>query len=205
MHKWKLLLLVLTVSFGLTQNISANEHEEDINIVTWNAREIFSVDDVQKRKDDFQMLYDELKPDILILQEITSCAELDEVKKEVGLTDYDVVCSDFNPHNHNNYASFEVGIISKYLITETLEFDQSVDRGVDTIADEYYLQPSPQIDVSYTDVDRGYLNVRIDELKMIINAVHLKSSRGKVGGRTAGMPNNESTLLPVLYLTCLTN
>ena len=183
MQKWKLWSLALIALLGVSPNISAGEDGNDINIVTWNAREIFSTADVQERADDFKKLYKELHPEILILQEITSCEELDEIKKVVGVTEYDTVCSDFNPDNYDRYASFEVGIISKYPITEALEFDQSVDQGTDTSAEEYRLQPSPQVNVSSVHVGRGFLNARIDSLKIIINAVHLKSSRGKVGQR----------------------
>ncbi len=172
--RWLICLLWLfsTYSYSATDSI-----------VTWNAREIFSNSDVVERKDDFKNLYQRLDPAVLLLQEITSCSNLYKIRELVGKDDYFVACTDFNPNNNEEYSSFELGIISKYPISDPIEYDPSPDHGQDGDASESRLYVSPHYGVADVSVGRGYLNARIDALKLILNVVHLKSSRGMVGTR----------------------
>lgn len=171
------LLILLLLALPLTSTAS------DLKVVTWNVKEIFRVDDVTERKQDFVNLYQDLNPDILILQEITSCAQLERIKEVIKKPDYHIVCSDFNPDNTGRFKSLELGIVSKFKIDDAIEYDQTLDDGDDSFAAESQLAPSPKLHISEESVSRGFLWARIDEAKVVINVVHLKSSRGKNGTR----------------------
>lgn len=170
-------LIVVFMFFGSVSSLYATE----LKIVTWNVREMFSIDDVNERKSDLKRFADTIKPDILCLQEITSIDVVNKIRDVMELNDYYTACSDFSQNDQNaSYADFEVAVISKYPLTQILEYDYSPDnKPGDPV--ECKIFPLEDYGIEKVGVSRGFLWVRIDELKLTISVVHLKSSLGSVG------------------------
>lgn len=84
----------------------------------------------------------------------------------------------------------EVGIISRYPFARVIEYDPSPDnRAVRGDVPELALQPDLKLGIPPPDDParvRGFLWVRIDEPRLTIAIVHLKSSRGLDGGKDLG-------------------
>lgn len=155
----------------------------EVRLVTWNVRELFTTGDVAERAQDFQRFAAEVRPDVLVVQEVTSLKVVTALRDAMGLAGYHVACSDFEPSDIPDHAAFEVGIISRFPLTQVLEYDPSPDfapgRGA---ADELPLAPAYKLGVkqAYRDT-RGFLWARIEALGWTVVAVHLKSSRGVDG------------------------
>ena len=154
---------------------------DEVRIVTWNVKDIFQVSDVQARANDFDQAGSTLQPDILIIQEITSQAEAEAIADAMGLFRYYVTTSEFVGGDSDTRSGFEVGVISKFPIAESVEFDPSPGGNGAGEPLEVPLRTLSEFGVPNDGTARGVLWVRIDEPKILINAVHLKSSVGRVG------------------------
>ena len=99
-----------------------------IRLISWNARELFSIDEVQLRAVDLRHFAEALRPDVLLLQKVTSQAVAEAVRDVMGLSGYEVVCSDFTQNDHNGHSSFEVAILSRFPLDDVVEFDRSLDN-----------------------------------------------------------------------------
>ncbi len=153
------------------------------NIVSWNAREIFYQDSVSKRRADFMRLGETLAPDILILQEFTNCEQLPEIASLVAISGASFSCSDFNENNDNKYGSFELGVISRFPVTRSLEYEFYPEAASNGTAKEMTIPDTSDmtgIDQSKTS-SRGYLWTEIESINLVVINIHLKSSRGDVG------------------------
>ena len=191
------LLSMLLVSFDLLHSNSSDmkiSQSDGVKIVSWNLREIFGKIDVEQRKDDFKKASDELKPDILLIQEVTSHEEVEILKEEMGLNDYHAVCSDFVTDSQN-HAGFEVAILSKYKLDEVIEYDPSTtisfrDDKLNNNEPNSPIYPTEKVMLDDNDKKylkgiglktrlgaRGYLYARIDQIKLCLYVVHLKSAR----------------------------
>jgi len=146
----------------------------DPHIVTWNARELFTVDDLDARRDDVRALKREQRPDVLLVQEIGDCDVADQLGKLLGLSH--VACSDF-VREGEKWGSFEVAILSRWPLSGASEFDPEPD---DLGLNELKLQLSPQIPTR-----RGYVTATVRSKNLQLYAFHLKSARGKVGEEDA--------------------
>lgn len=155
---------------------------ENLRLVTWNAKELFRPENAIAREDNLKQLAQEMKPDILFLQEVTSLGVVEAVRDVMDLQGYHVACSDFTQDDSQEFASFEVGIISRFPLDQVIEFDPSPDNEDEADPDESPL-PAPllRLGIPPQETERGYLWARIDQLKMTVAVVHLKSSRGKIG------------------------
>lgn len=170
--------LLSSLIFGIFSSLYA----EPVRIVTWNVKEAFSLTDVKKRKNDFKKIARELKPDILLLQEVTSLGVVKAIRDTMGLTDYQIICSDFERKDTKKHSSFEVAIISKYPLTQVFEYDpKPEDSKRKGYPDELPLLPLNKISIRSIGTSRGYLWVSIEEIKLTIAVVHLKSSLGQSG------------------------
>ena len=67
----------------------------EVRIVTWNVKDIFSVEDVNDRASDLTAMASTTKPDILCLQEITSLPVAEAIAHKMNLNAFHVACSDF--------------------------------------------------------------------------------------------------------------
>jgi endonuclease/exonuclease/phosphatase family metal-dependent hydrolase len=174
------------VTFALFSFISA-VFAAEVRIVTWNTKDLFSVNDVKNRKDDLKKMAETVKPDILCIQEVTSLAIVQEVRKVMELNDYHVAASDFVQSDSQHRNAFEVAIISKYPFTQVIEYDPSPDNREDEgDPEEISLEPMLKIGIRDVGTSRGYLWARIDEVKLTVAVVHLKSSVGRKGWADRG-------------------
>lgn len=165
---------------GLSQPVAA----EDIRIATWNVHEGMSVEKLAERADDLKNMAAAVRPDVLLVQEVTSLAVVEAVRDLMGLKGYYCACSDFNPGDQPDFAFFEVGIISRWPLDQVIEYDTTPDNADKPGApDELPINPLLKLGIRKPPEDvRGFLWARIDQLKLTTAVVHLKSSRGAPSG-----------------------
>jgi exonuclease III len=176
------LLIVLIASASIA-------HADPVRIVTWNVREGFSAAEINKRGTELRKFQTVLRPDVILVQEVNSLAVVTALRDGMGLTGYHVACSDFAPSDAPDFSAFEVGIISKYPLSQVIEFDPTPDNDPTKSGEpaEEALNPVLKLGVQKPADDiRGYLWARIDALKLTVAVVHLKSSRGEAGETDRG-------------------
>lgn len=160
---------------------------ESIRIVTWNCEAMFSVQDVRRRTGELREFARVVKPDILMLQEVTSQSVVDSMRDAMELKGKDgkparTICSDFIPNDQDGYNSLEVAVISRFPWTEVVEYDPTPDNSSKRGAPpERKLVPPAILNPPRRLNQRGYLCVRYDDLQMEVITTHLKSSRGQYG------------------------
>lgn len=165
--------------------IAAPAIADDVRVVTWNFHEGFTVEGVAPRRTTLAEVGSRLRPDVLILQEVVSADVVRAAAEAFGLTGYHIACSDFSQADEPDFGHFEVAVISKYPITQVVEYDATPDN--DTAAgDPTELPILPEVKLGWKTPEdvaglRGFLWVRIDALQLTVAAVHLKSSRGSDG------------------------
>lgn len=155
---------------------------KEIRIATWNVRDALKPEDVLARRSDFQAAGAELKPDILLVQEVVSLKIAESIRDQMGLQGYFVACSDFSQSDKPFRANFEVAVISRYPFSKVIEYDPTPDN-VKTEGDplEEDLLPPSKIKIPDVATERGFLWVSIAQLKLNVSVVHLKSSLGQAG------------------------
>jgi len=176
----------------LSSRNAAPSPGEEIRIATWNVHEGFSAESLAARSADLRGFAGRIRPDVLVCQEVVSHPAVAAVRDGMGLTGYHAACSNFAPDDRPDFSDFEVGILSRYPISQAIEYDLVPDgnsgRG-DPI--ELPILPQPKLGLPMPkDIGglRGFLWVRIDALKLTVIGVHLKSSRGDDGA--ADVPNS---------------
>jgi hypothetical protein len=171
-----LLVLLLPIPAALA-------HGEEVKIVLWNGEQLFDVNTVNRRADDVRAFGQHFKDaDIIILDEVTSLAVVDAARNRMGFTGYHTACSDFAQNDNATFNSLEVGFISRYPLTNVLEFDPSPDNS--GAAGEPAEEPLVRVNVpGIADVttSRGFLTADMPALGLTLVATHLKSSRGSAG------------------------
>lgn len=111
---------------------------DDLTVATWNAALLNrSVNDLALR--DFAEAVDF---DILILNEIQTQTDLDQIKANLNRDHFSTAISSFS----NGSGNLEVGILSRFPLTEVVEFDQS------QIIREMPLQKSSSTDLRYREL-----------------------------------------------------
>jgi exonuclease III len=179
-------LLSALVLFVFAQGAPAAEPQPQVvRIAAWNVHEGFTPEGVKARSADLSSFAARVRPDVLIIEEVTSQAAAEAVRDAMGLTGYHVACSDFAPGDAPDFSAFEVAILSRFPITQAIEYDPSPDN-VGKPGAPAELPISPLLKIGQTAPEqaeriRGFLWVRIDALKLTAVAVHLKSSRGNDG------------------------
>jgi endonuclease/exonuclease/phosphatase family metal-dependent hydrolase len=174
--------------------------EEPIRVVTWNVLDASSPEAVEARRDQFAAAAASLRPSILVVQEVASHEVVAAIRDAMGLAGYHVACSNFAGAAAQSGAGavddpaetsgLEVGIISKYPIARVIEYDPSPDnRAVRGDVPELALQPDLKLGIPPPRDPagvRGFLWVRLEEPRLTIAGVHLKSSRGVDGDEDLG-------------------
>ena len=153
---------------------------QEQQIVLWNAQTLFSVNHVNNRSSDLQDFGAEFPDaDIVILDEVTSLAVVDAARDKMGYTGFHTACSDFAQNDNATFNSLEVGLISRHLLTNVLEFDQSPDNtGQAGEPDEQPLMVPTVPGLANVNTARGFLTADVPALGLTIAATHLKSSNG---------------------------
>jgi endonuclease/exonuclease/phosphatase family metal-dependent hydrolase len=177
MKHWQILALVawlMASSPGWSQDI------QHLRIVNWNAQALFEPSAAQTRTTDFQQFAQDLKPDILLLQEVTKLATVEKVRDLMGLEGYHIVMSDFEQNDGGAFNALEVAIISRLPVANVLEFDRSPDNQPGDPA-EQKLERVDLPGIAETGVSRGFLYAEVPEVNLTLIVTHLKSSNGLVG------------------------
>ena len=153
---------------------------QDVKVATWNLKDIFNSDSITARQSDFQSFKNDLNPNIVVVQEYLNLNQLGRISEILDMTHYR--SSDFvrNESGSEDRRSFEVGIISDYPITETIEYDVKID-GTYSQASEKSIKPLVRGAIHPIGDARGFLWCRIAQIKLIVIGVHLKSSSGASG------------------------
>lgn len=175
-----ILLMCWLLPVSITAPLTA---EEPLRIVSWNAREVFSPGDASARREDFEAFADELKPDVLLLQEVNSHAVVERIRDLMGLDGYHVYCSNFETNDAPSHSAFEVAVISRLPAFQAIEFDPTPDNS----GDEVDLEESPmpkltKLGLEDVSTSRGFLWVHFPQFRLTVMNVHLKSSGGSSGG-----------------------
>lgn len=168
---------------------AAPSRADDIRVATWNVHEGFTPEGIRARSDDFTAFAAKVRPDVLIIEEVTSLACAEAVRDAMGLRGYHVACSNFNPTDAPDFSAFEVAVLSRFPINQVVEYDPSPDNGANpNDPPEMPIMPLAKLGLTApSDLGfiRGFLWVRIDALKLTVVGVHLKSSRGSDGTEDA--------------------
>lgn len=144
-----------------------------VTVGTWNTAFIDrSVADL-----DLEGLVQEVDFDILLVNEIKTQDDLDKIKSEMNRDDFYTAISSFGSGSNN----LEVGIISRFPLTDIVEFDRSLDRSGNIT--EVRLERVDLKGIADVGVGRGFLVAKVPELKLFTIVTHLKSSRGASGDR----------------------
>lgn len=184
------LALFLVPQYAGDAGAAESPSVETVRIAAWNVHEGFTPEGINSRSADFTAFASRVRPDVLIVEEVTSQAAAEAVRDAMGLTGYHVACSDFSPGDAPDFSAFEVAVISRFPITQAIEYDPSPDNGSKPNSPPE-LPISPLLKIGQTAPEqaeriRGFLWVRIDALKLTAVAVHLKSSRGNDGEEDRG-------------------
>ena len=174
MTRYTLLLTIV-----LAQNVAA----EEIHIVLWNGEKLFSVDDVEGRADDLGAFATEFPDaDIIVLDEVTSIDVVKAVRDRMGYTGFHTACSDFSQNDNLGVNSLEVGIISRFPLTNVVEFDPSTDNtGQPGEPGEEPLVDIGVPGISNLQTSRGFLTADVADLGITLVCTHLKSSQRSSG------------------------
>jgi hypothetical protein len=172
--------VVLLVLLALPANAT------EVNIVAWNCETMFDAPTVVARSDDlrnFGQYYE--RADIVILTEVTSLEVVNAIRDRMGLLGFHTVCSNFAPDDFDQYNSFEVGVISRFPLSNAVEYDPTPDfKGRPNEPREERLTndlASSALRLESSAGLRGFLAVDVPALHLTLAFTHLKSSRGASG------------------------
>lgn len=158
---------------------------EEIRVAAWNVHEGFTPERIRARGDDFAAFAARVRPDVLVIEEITSYDVAVAVRDAMGLAGYHVACSNFNPSDEPDFGAFEVAVLSRFPIDRVVEYDPTPDNGAGPHEPlELPIEPLVKLGLKRPDDVagvRGFLWARIPALRLTVVGVHLKSSRGNDG------------------------
>ena len=142
-----------------------------ITVATWNTafidRSVFDLD--------LEGFVNEVDFDILLVNEIKIQDDLDQLKSAMERDDNDTAISSFGRGTND----LEVGIISRFPLTDIVEFDRSLDNSGSV--EEERLERVDLPGIANVGVGRGFLVAKVPDLKLFVIVTHLKSSRGQSG------------------------
>lgn len=153
--------------------ITANAPAADVTIATWNVGLIEPQRFNALELEDYE---EEIGPDILLLQEVSSRELLNRLKRELDREDNHAAISSFAPGD----GDLEVAILSRFPLANVIEYDRSPDNQGSGL-EEQQLNRVPLAGIADTGVGRGFLAARVPDLKLFVVVTHLKSSRGRSG------------------------
>lgn len=179
---WLIVALWSTWAVGCA---GAADVARPIRVATWNVHEGFTVDGVKERTNDLAAFGSRIHPDVLVIEEVVSRAVVEAVRDAMGLHEYHIAVSDFNTADPADFTGLEVAILSRFPITQAIEYDPTPDNaGKPGSLPELPISPLAKLGMTTpTEVEqiRGFLWARIDALRLTVVGVHLKSSRGADG------------------------
>lgn len=166
-------ILLLSSLFFLFPSLSmADTQDTPFTVATWNVAFIDrSVSDL-----DLKGFLREVDFDVLLVDEIKTQKDLDDLKMAMGRNNFSTAISSFSNGDNN----LEVGIISRFPLSEVIEFDPSPGNPVDGVT-ERSLERLDLPGIADVGVDRGFLVAKVPDLKTFFIVSHFKSSRGRSG------------------------
>lgn len=154
----------------------------EVRVATWNVHEGFTPAGIAERKQQLHEFATAVRPDVLIIQEVVTAAVATAVRDAMGLDGYYVACSNFNPSDEPDFTALEVAVLSRWPFTQVIEYDPTPDNDLaDGDPDELPISASLKLGIpAPADLTgtRGFLWVRIADVRLTVVGVHLKSSRG---------------------------
>lgn len=182
---WRGLRLLILPLVILAAAAPAAGAQEPLRVVTWNVRDVLRPEDATARTADFVRAGAELRPDVLLLQAVTSRSCVERIRDLMGLHDFHVVVSDFAPGDGSSRRDFEVAILSRFPVTQAIEYDPIPDVSEPGV-EELPLTALVKVGVARAATSRGVLWCRIAEVKLTVACLHLKSSGGSSGAADLG-------------------
>ncbi len=157
----------------------AGRAEQPLEVATWNTRQLDA-------GVDFAAFMESVREaEVVVLQELLGEEHLDGALRRAGARGWHRAVSDFTKDSYRTPTrKLEVAILSRYPFSEVIEADpyaaddseEMRARDIDLVAPA--LLPADQ---RRNLGSRGWLWARIPELRLVVAAVHLKSSLGRVG------------------------
>jgi len=161
----KLFLVLIFLCLLVVTGVQA----KPLRIVTWNVY-AGTIEGIENRAlSDFMKAGKELKPDILIIQEINSYASAQRIAELMNIKSAHIAISNFNRDIGAFYQGHEVAVISRIPIKSLTEYDTGIDEfGAVTIS------PSGNIDYG-----RGVREIKlVTPTSIISNPISLRGQRG---------------------------
>jgi endonuclease/exonuclease/phosphatase family metal-dependent hydrolase len=118
----------------------------------------------------------EIDADILVLNEVKTVENLQQIRLALGREDDFVAISSFE----NGSENLEVGIISRFPLAEVVEFDPTPENG-QLVPEQRILERVNLPGIANVVTERGFLVARVPSQNLFVIATHLKSSRGATG------------------------
>lgn len=124
----KLLKICIVFLLILSPAVTTVAQARTLRIVVWNI-ENATVSKVASQSRDIQNLGRDLRPDILVLEEVSGgAAAAQAVANALGWTDAYIAVSDFFPHSEKKpYCTQDFAVISKVPIVSVIEYDARSD------------------------------------------------------------------------------
>ncbi len=182
---WLSLVVWSAWAVGCAGGADVAKPNRPVRVATWNVHEGFTVDGIKSRTSDLAAFGSRIHPDVLVMEEVVSPEVVKAVRDAMGLHDYHIAVSDFNPADPGDFTGLEVAVLSRFPITQAIEYDPTPDNhGKPNSLPELPIMPLAKLGMTTPEQDeqiRGFLWVRIDALRLTVVGVHLKSSRGADG------------------------
>jgi endonuclease/exonuclease/phosphatase family metal-dependent hydrolase len=145
---------------------------EPLTIATWNVGLI----DRAVANLDLTEFAAEIDADILVLNEVKTLDDLQELRARLGRDDDFLAISSFE----HGSGDLEVGILSRFPLTDVVEFDRSPEP-TQTVPPQRLLERVPLPGIADVGTGRGFLVARVPAHNLVVIGTHLKSSRGASG------------------------
>lgn len=196
--------LAICVALGMPVAASA----EPITIVSWNVN-LTSLEGIHARGEEFEQLYTDLQPDILVLTELNGIHSAQAIAEEMGWETPTIVVSDLARRRGGDFNMLEMGVITDLPLERIVELDTRLDGNLPIVARGSVLDSSISVSEELltssgisrinptAGTDRG--SMRVDFANgLSIFPVHLKSNRNNMCSAASGIERGYEELgLPI--------
>ncbi len=175
--------LTVTSTASETPESPRNFVEDPLRVVTWNVFK-GTDSDVARRKGALIAAGKTIKPDVLVLEEVTSLSAAKDIGRFMGMGDADIVISDWSDDDAEWFEALEVAVISNLPIVSVTEFETtSLNGRVPQSHSGHHAIPSAEdlltvplaVNKNITNLGfRGVLRVELPG-ELVVYGVHLKS------------------------------
>jgi endonuclease/exonuclease/phosphatase family metal-dependent hydrolase len=165
--------------------LATNCWATDVRVASWNVA-ASSYEKVLSRAADYKGMAETLKPDVIVLIELTGRPDIKAIADAIGWPTYYAAVSDGQVQGDEIHAALEVGILSKIPITSVVEYDPKPEGRTNQVLTNAKPDGDSSIPVSERPLkgidrmglaatDRG--TIRVDLANgLTVFPVHLKSN-----------------------------